>query len=156
MDIKPFDLKELSLEVISDLELMAKERHIELMLKEGASKAFQVMGDRENIRQLLVNLVSNSIKYGSEGGRTKIGFYDMDEKVLVEVSDNGIGIEEKHLSHLFDRFYRVDPSRSRKEGGSGLGLSIVKHIIEAHNESINVRSTPGLGTTFGFTLARGR
>jgi two-component system phosphate regulon sensor histidine kinase PhoR len=78
--------------------------------------------------------------------------YDMDKQVLVEISDNGIGIEEKHLKHLFDRFYRVDKSRSRIHGGSGLGLSIVKHILEAHGQSINVRSTQGAGSTFGFTL----
>ncbi len=153
MDIKPFNLKVLCIEVINDLEIMANERNIQLSLKEGASKSFEVLADRENIRQVLVNLIANSIKYGTEGGRTKIGFYDMDEKILVEVSDNGIGIKEEHLSHLFDRFYRVDTSRSRSQGGSGLGLSIVKHIIEAHKESITVRSTPGLGTTFGFTLS---
>ena len=76
----------------------------------------------------------------------------MDKQILVEISDNGIGIEEKHLKHLFDRFYRVDKSRSRESGGSGLGLSIVKHILEAHNQSVNVRSTTGKGSTFGFTL----
>ena len=154
LDLKTFDLRELSQEVFNDLEFMANERAIELTLKDGASKAFTVEADRENIRQVLVNLVTNSIKYGRDGGITKIAFYDMDDKVLVEVSDNGIGIAEHHLKHLFDRFYRVDISRSRKQGGSGLGLSIVKHIIEAHNQTISVRSTSEKGSTFGFTLKK--
>lgn len=106
----------------------------------------------DSVRQVVTNLLVNSIKYGNQNGTTKVSFYDMDKKILIEVSDNGIGIEEQHLKHLFDRFYRVDSSRSRKQGGSGLGLSIVKHIIEAHGQSIKVRSTPNIGTTFGFTL----
>jgi two-component system phosphate regulon sensor histidine kinase PhoR len=85
-----------------------------------------------------------------------VGFYDMDKNILLEVADNGIGIPKKHLNHVFDRFYRVDKSRSRSQGGSGLGLSIVKHIIEAHNQTINVRSTPKLGSTFGFTLEKAK
>jgi two-component system phosphate regulon sensor histidine kinase PhoR len=102
----------------------------------------------------LTNLVNNSIKYGKENGQTKIGFYDMDKIVLIEVSDNGIGIARHHLKHVFDRFYRVDKSRSRDVGGSGLGLSIVKHIIEAHKQSVHWRSTEGQGSTFGFTLEK--
>lgn len=152
LDMKSFDIKELCQDVIHDLELIAQDRDISLMFKDGASRAFRVTADRENIRQVLVNLITNSLKYGNDGGKTKVGFYDMDEKILIEVSDNGMGIDEQHLSHLFDRFYRVDSNRSRSQGGSGLGLSIVKHIIEAHKESISVRSTPGMGTTFGFTL----
>ena len=104
----------------------------------------------------MTNLVSNSIKYGIDGGLTKIAFYDMAENVLIEVSDNGIGIDEEHHKHLFDRFYRVDAGRSRSLGGSGLGLSIVKHILEAHRQSINVRSTKGQGSTFGFTLSKSK
>ena len=101
-----------------------------------------------------MNLLHNSIKYGTEGGLSKISFYDMETYVLVEVSDNGIGITEEHLSHVFDRFYRVDKHRSREAGGTGLGLSIVKHIIEAHKQTINVRSSVGQGSTFGFTLEK--
>ena len=112
------------------------------------------MGDRDSIRQVLTNLLVNSIKYGKEGGVTKVSFYDTESEILIEVSDNGLGIDEKHLKHVFDRFYRVDSSRSRKQGGSGLGLSIVKHIIEAHDQTINVRSTPEIGSTFGFTLKK--
>jgi len=103
---------------------------------------------------VLMNLVHNSIKYGKEGGLTKVSFYDLETYVLVEVSDNGIGIDPEHMKHVFDRFYRADKHRSREAGGTGLGLSIVKHIIEAHKQTINVRSTQGQGSTFGFTLEK--
>ena len=152
LEIEKFDIKELVREVFEDLYLKAQESGVELKFKEGADRSFMVKGDPEYIRQVLTNLIINSIKYGREGGITKVSFYDMHPQVLIEVSDNGIGIGEKHLKHLFDRFYRVDKSRSREHGGSGLGLSIVKHILEMHKQSINVRSTPGVGSTFGFTL----
>lgn len=152
LDLQKFDIKSLVKEVFNDLEVNARPRHVNLTFKEGADKSYMVMADREGIRQVLTNLILNSIKYGIENGVTKVSFYVMDKQILVEVSDNGLGIEEKHLKHLFDRFYRVDKSRSRESGGSGLGLSIVKHILEAHNQSVNVRSTPGKGSTFGFTL----
>lgn len=150
-----FDLKSLAEEVMHDLESMASEKQISLIFKNSASSTFTVYADKEMMRQVLNNLIVNSIKYGKDQGTTKLSFYDMENQVLVEVSDNGVGIEEKHLKHLFDRFYRIETSRSRKIGGSGLGLSIVKHIIEAHKQSINVRSTPGLGSTFGFTMDKG-
>ena len=155
LEIQSFDIHALAAEVFEDLEFKAKQRNITLEFKDGASQGFKVQADRESIRQVLTNLVSNSIKYGEENGRTRIGFYDMDGNILIEVADNGLGIPKKHLNHVFDRFYRVDKSRSRERGGSGLGLSIVKHIIEAHKQTINVRSTPGLGSTFGFTLKKG-
>lgn len=154
LDIREFDLKSLVEEVFSDLEMKAKERNIRLQFKEGAQNSYQVKADKENIRQVLVNLVHNSIKYGKEGGLTKVSFYDMESYILAEVSDNGIGIPEKHLDHVFDRFYRVDKSRSREVGGTGLGLAIVKHIIEAHKQTVNVRSRVGQGSTFGFTLEK--
>jgi len=153
-DIKKFDIKELVKDIFLDLKSIAKKKKISLTLKEGASQSFFVMADRESIRQVFTNLLVNSIKYGKEGGATKVSFYDMESEILIEVSDNGIGIDEKHLKHVFDRFYRVDSSRSRKQGGSGLGLAIVKHIIEAHDQTINVRSTPEIGSTFGFTLMK--
>lgn len=156
LDIQKFDIKKLAQEVFDDVEMQAKKRNIRLGFKQGANQNVMVMADRENIRQVIMNLIVNSIKYGRDGGETKVSFYDMDKYILVEVSDNGLGIEEKHLSHLFDRFYRVDKSRSRELGGSGLGLSIVKHIMEAHNQTINVRSTIGVGSTFGFTLAKSK
>ncbi len=155
LHISKFDLKELVNDIFKDLEILAKEKSISLIFKPGADKAFIVEADREKIQQVLVNLINNSIKYGRDGGVTKVSFYDMDELVLTEVSDNGVGIDDEHLKHVFDRFYRADKSRSRNVGGSGLGLSIVKHIMEAHKQKITVRSTSGLGSTFGFTLKMG-
>lgn len=152
LEDQQFDIKELVKEVYMDLEFQATEKKISLVFKEGADKTYMVKGDREYIRRVFDNLIVNSIRYGKKGGFTKVSFYDMDRQILIEVSDNGIGIEEKHLKFLFDRFYRVDKSRSRSSGGSGLGLSIVKHILEGHQQSINIRSTPGVGSTFGFTL----
>jgi two-component system phosphate regulon sensor histidine kinase PhoR len=152
LDIRPFDLKILVDEVVEDLEQRRKEKNIKIHYKEGAVKNFRVNADRESIRQVLMNLILNSIKYGKQGGTTKIGFYDMENQILVEIADDGLGIDEPHLKHLFDRFYRVDKGRSRDVGGTGLGLSIVKHIIEAHQQTVNVRSTINLGSTFGFTL----
>ena len=154
LDIVRFDMKKLALEVFADMEIHAKESNIELRFKDLSLPEYFVMADRENIRQVFSNLIVNAIKYGKEGGVINIAFYRMDNLILTEVSDNGIGIEKKHLNHLFDRFYRIDASRSREQGGSGLGLSIVKHIIEAHNHTINVRSTIGVGSTFGFTLSK--
>lgn len=152
LDLQKFDIKALTREVFNDLEGNARQRQVTLAFKEGADKSYHVLADREGIRQVLTNLLLNSIKYGVEGGTTKVSYYVMDKQILVEIADNGIGIEEKHLKHLFDRFYRVDKSRSRESGGSGLGLSIVKHMLEAHGQRVNVRSTPGQGSTFGFTL----
>ncbi len=149
-----FNIRDLVEECIDEYTLIAKKRKINLQVKESAGNNFMVSADKENIRQVLNNLIANSIKYGKKNGTTKIGFYDMDDYLLVEIADNGIGIEKKDINHVFDRFYRVDKSRSRDIGGSGLGLSIVKHIIEAHKQTINLRSTPGLGSTFGFTLEK--
>jgi two-component system, OmpR family, phosphate regulon sensor histidine kinase PhoR len=103
---------------------------------------------------VFVNLVVNSINYGKEKGETRLRFYDMSDNILIEVADNGIGIAKQHLSRLFERFYRVDKSRSRHEGGSGLGLAICKHIIENHGQTISVRSTEEVGSTFSFTLKK--
>ena len=154
LDTEVFNIRDLAGEVFEDLEMRSEEAGVALQFKDGANQAFNVEADRENIRQVLTNLIANSINYGKNGGLTKIGFYDMDSYILIEVADNGIGVSEKHLPHLFDRFYRVDKSRSRDRGGSGLGLAIVKHIIEAHQQTISVRSTQGLGSTFGFTLKK--
>jgi len=154
LEMKSFDIKELTQEVFDDMEMKAQQHSIQLIFKEGAAQGFKVRADADKVRQVMTNLIYNSIKYGHEGGVTKVGFYDMDKNILIEVADNGIGIPKHHLNHLFDRFYRVDKSRSRAQGGSGLGLSIVKHIIEAHKQTINVRSTPNLGSTFGFTLEK--
>ncbi|NRB64203.1 MAG: sensor histidine kinase [Saprospiraceae bacterium] len=154
LEMQVFDIKELTREVFEDLEMKAKNQNIRLDYKDGASNSFKVRADREKIRQVLNNLVNNSLKYGVDEGRTKVGFYDMDRHILIEVADNGIGIARQHINHVFDRFYRVDKSRSRQMGGSGLGLSIVKHIVDSLKQTINVRSTPELGSTFGFTLEK--
>ncbi len=156
LEFQSFDLKELTREVMESVEVQAKERNISILFKQGAEKSFNVFADREYIHTVLINLIVNSIKYGHDNGMTKVGFYAIDNHILVEIADNGIGIEDQHLKHLFDRFYRVDKSRNRERGGSGLGLSIVKHIVEAHKQTINVRSTPGIGTTMGFTLQKVR
>lgn len=154
LDIKRFDVYELVKDIFEDIKSMAKKKNIKLQFKEETSPPYFVMADREAIRQLFINLLVNSIKYGKENGRTKVSFYDLESEILIEISDNGLGIAEEHIKHVFDRFYRVDTSRSRKQGGSGLGLSIVKHIIEAHDQTINLRSTLHVGSTFGFTLQK--
>jgi len=154
LEQRMYDIHELVKDVFDSSEMKAKEKNIRLGYKDGSDKPFFVYADKERIRQVLVNLIVNSIKYGKEGGSTLVGFYDMDENILIEITDNGIGVEPLHLSRLFERFYRVDKSRSREAGGTGLGLSIVKHIIEAHKQTINVRSTYGVGTTFTFTLKK--
>ncbi len=154
MEMERFDIHALTQDIFESLEMKAKARNINLAFKEGCDQPFWVLGDKSRIRQVIVNLLVNSIKYGKEGGLTLCAFYDMDENILIELSDNGEGIAEKHLPRLFERFYRVDKSRSREAGGNGLGLAIVKHIIEAHEQTINVRSKIGAGTTFGFTLKK--
>jgi len=156
IDWTRFDIVPLTREIFEMLEIKASKRKISLIFHDSVDDGTQVfvVADKEKIRQVLINLIENSIKYGNEGGRTKISFYDMDENVLIEVSDNGIGIDAKHINRLFERFYRVDKSRSRNQGGSGLGLSIVKHILESHQQTVNVRSAPGVGSTFSFTLQK--
>ncbi len=156
LEIQSFHIKELINEVINDYERLAKQKQVKLRLKVGADDNYRVNGDKECIRIVLNNLIGNSIKYGRQKGKTKISLYDLETYILVEVSDDGIGISEEDLKHVFDRFYRVDKSRSRDMGGSGLGLSIVKHIVEAHGQKVHVRSTLGVGTTFGFTLEKDR
>lgn len=149
-----FAITTLVREVMEFLEPKAMERQIKLLFAAEYNDTMIVSADKEKIRTVLTNLIDNSIKYGIAGGRTKVSFYDMDENYLIEISDNGVGIDENHISRLFERFYRVDKHRSRAQGGSGLGLAIVKHIIEAHDQTINVRSAPGIGSTFSFTLKK--
>ena len=156
LELSRFDLISLTREIFEMLEIKAHRKKIILTFHEGIKDDTQIFvdADKEKIRQVLVNLIDNSIKYGNENGRTKLSFYDMDENILCEVSDNGIGIEAKHLPRLFERFYRIDKSRSRNQGGSGLGLAIVKHIIESHKQAVNVRSALEIGSTFSFTLKK--
>jgi two-component system phosphate regulon sensor histidine kinase PhoR len=154
LNIKAFDIEELFIEALSPLEHFLLENKCKVAFKREGSVPFMVEADRNLLRQVLDNLLTNAIKYGASGTKIKIGLYDMHNKILVEVADNGPGIAAEHLPHLFERFYRVDSARSRDVGGTGLGLSIVKHIIESHNQAVFVRSTEGLGTTFGFTLPK--
>jgi len=154
VNFERLNLVELINEVIDSLELKAKKYNITLYFKEKYHSPTWVYADREKIRQVFVNLIDNSFKYGKNPGNTSIKTFELHDQILVEITDDGIGIEEKNLPRLFERFYRTDKSRSRQIGGSGLGLAIVKHIIEAHEQTITVRSTENIGSTFGFTLQR--
>lgn len=154
LELRTFDIKKLVEEVFEELEIKAAARNVSLIFKEGAQQSFKVKADREKVHQVLINLVHNAIKYGKNNGYIKLSFYDMERQILIEVADNGTGISKEHLPHLFDRFYRVEKSRSRNAGGTGLGLAIVKHIIEAHQQTIHVRSSVEMGSTFGFTLEK--
>lgn len=155
LDFRSFNIVQLANEATEALELKANEMNIKLKVVNECQTNFAV-GDRDKIQQVFINLLSNSIKYGKEGGETIIRFCNMDNNMLIEVSDNGIGIEEDSLDRLFERFYRVDKNRSREIGGTGLGLAIVKHILEGHNQTINVRSTKDVGSTFSFILEKGK
>lgn len=148
-----FDIATLAKDIANAEEMRATAKGIMLNLPKDDKPVF-VYADRFRIRQVLVNLIVNSIKYGKEYGETKIRFHDMGDVISVEVTDNGLGIAPEHLPRLFERFYRVDKSRSRDQGGTGLGLAIVKHIIEAHNQTIQVTSREDVGTTFIFTLPK--
>ncbi len=152
LDLEVFNLVKLTEEVIEYLDLQAQKRSIKIIFDGSYNKAIKVRADRKRITEVLGNLIDNSIKYGREGGKTTIGFVDSEENIKVEISDNGIGIDDKQLPRIFERFYRVDKSRSRESGGTGLGLSIVKHTIQAHNQTITVRSRVGRGSTFIFSL----
>ncbi len=155
LEFQPFNIVDLAKEVIEAFEMKASQTNINLELYNEAQTEI-VIGDRDKIQQVFVNLISNSIKYGKQGGTTQIKFFDMENSMLIEIADDGIGIEEDSLSRLFERFYRVDKNRSREIGGTGLGLAIVKHILEGHNQQINVRSTIGVGSTFSFILEKGK
>ena len=155
LDASRFDIKRLVQDVFEELEMKAEDRNIKLRFAKEFDPIF-VYADRNKIGQVLMNLIGNSISYGNEGGETQIRFYIMDNIVTIEVSDNGPGIDEEHIPRLFERFYRVEKSRNRNEGGSGLGLAIAKHFIEAHGQTINVRSTAGVGSTFTFSLDKAK
>lgn len=156
LNLTTFNLVKLVEEVFESQELRAKKHNINLSFKSNHDKTVWVKADREQIDHLLTNLIVNSINYGKENdGITEISFLEMGENILTEIADNGTGISEKDVPRIFERFYRVDKSRSRDSGGTGLGLAIVKHIIEAHNQTINVRSTINKGTSFAFTLKKG-
>jgi two-component system phosphate regulon sensor histidine kinase PhoR len=150
-----FIIQELIRDVFESLSIKCTPRRIKTSFKKGTEQNEWVFADKEKIRQVLINLTENAIKYGNEGGNIVASIYNTDGKrILVEIGDDGIGISEEHLGRIFERFYRTDMARSRKVGGSGLGLSICKHIVEAHDQTIHVRSKPDIGTTIGFTLER--
>jgi two-component system phosphate regulon sensor histidine kinase PhoR len=148
-----FVIQDLLKDVYETLSIKADEKEIKYTIKKGCEFPLTVFADKEKIRQVFINLVDNAIKYGKQNGQIEASFYKVDgQRILIEISDDGSGISEDHLNRIFERFYRTDLARSRKVGGSGLGLSICKHIIEAHGQTIHVRSKIDVGSTFGFTL----
>lgn len=150
-----FVIQDLLKEVYETLAIKAEEKEIKCIIKKGCEQPLTVYADKEKIRQVFINLVDNAIKYGKQNGTIESSFYRIDgRRILIEISDDGSGIAEEHLPRIFERFYRTDLARSRKVGGSGLGLSICKHIVEAHGQTIHVRSKIDVGTTFGFTLPK--
>ena len=153
MHFELFVIQDIIKEVFETLFLKAEQKNIRCFIRKGCEFPLTVYADKERIRQVLLNLTENAIKYGKENGSIEASFYNVDgNNVLIEISDDGYGISEEHLPRIFERFYRTDQARSRKAGGSGLGLSICKHIIEAHGQTIHVRSKPDVGSSFGFTL----
>ncbi|MFV0592706.1 MAG: sensor histidine kinase [Draconibacterium sp.] len=156
LNMTRFDIVKTVEEVIEMEHWQASESKITVQIVTKPDKPVFVKADKKRILEVITNLVVNGIKYGKKKGHVNISFYDLEDNIIVEVADDGIGIEKKDLPRIFERFYRVDKSRSREQGGTGLGLSIVKHIIEAHNQSINVRSVIDKGTTFNFTLEKAK
>ena len=155
LEYSEFNIVNLIQSVFELLEMQADKKNIILMFDRKYNKPITVFADQEKIQQVLTNLIVNSIKYGKENGTTEISIEDLvKNKIIVRVRDNGEGIEKQNISRLFERFFRVDKSGSRSEGGSGLGLSIVKHIIEGHDERIYVESEFGKGSEFSFTMEK--
>jgi len=149
-----FVIQDLTREVFENLFWKAEQKNISFSFKKGCEQPLTVFADKEKIRQVLNNLVDNSIKYGRIGGTVVASMYNTDDKIiLIEISDDGMGINEKYLNRVFERFFRTNEGRGRDAAGSGLGLSICKHIIEAHGHTIHVRSKENVGTTIGFTLS---
>jgi len=154
LDLDKIDIVDLTREVMESRDQEAEQKKIRMKFNKTYDRPIIVRADAFRISQVLTNLITNSINYGKEGGKTVIRFFDMDEQILVEVEDDGPGIDQVHLPRLFERFYRVDKSRARHQGGTGLGLAICKHIIEAHKQTLNVRSEVGKGSVFSFTLKK--
>ena len=159
-ELKPnyvkFDVVKLTEDAFELEQPLAQLQKISLEFNPRPDKAVMVRADKKRIMEVMTNLIVNGIKYGKKKGFVKVAFYDLHDSIMVEVADNGIGIAKNDLHRVFERFYRVDKSRSREQGGTGLGLSIVKHIIEAHGQTINVKSAIDEGTTFTFTLEKAR
>ena len=153
LKLEKFDVVSTCLSVMESLEKKAEKNNITINFDKIYAPSF-VVANENKISQVLMNLIHNSIIYGKDAGETKVKIFDMDKQFLIEVSDNGIGIDQEDVDRLCERFYRVDSARSIAKGGTGLGLSIVKHIIELHNQTLNIRSTLGEGSTFSFTLQK--
>ncbi|MEO5647039.1 MAG: ATP-binding protein [Chitinophagaceae bacterium] len=152
-----FVIQDLMKEIFEILSLKAEEKNIRFSIKKGCEVPLTVFADKEKISRVLINLVDNAIKYSKQSSNIEGSAYRIDgQRILVEISDDGLGISDEHLMRIFERFYRTDHARSRKVGGSGLGLAICKHIVEAHDQTIHVRSKIDVGTTFGFTLEKNR
>ncbi|NQU85256.1 MAG: ATP-binding protein [Mariniphaga sp.] len=156
LNYEDFDIVKMVDDVFELEHMHAEEGKISLEFVKKPDEPILVKGDKKRIMEVLTNLVVNAIKYGKKKGSVWVSFYDMDENLMIEVRDNGTGIAKKDLPRIFERFYRTDKSRSREQGGTGLGLSIVKHIIEAHRQTISVKSNPGKGTTFTFTVEKNK
>ncbi len=156
LQMEQFDIVALAREIAEQAEMEADRKHIRIRVKGAGNlpSPFWVLADKHYVGQVLVNLIINSIHYGREGGTTNVRFRDMLDRILIEVEDNGQGIGKEDIPRIFERFYRTDKGRSREQGGTGLGLAIVKHIVEAQGEHVAVRSEPGVGTTFSFTLKK--
>ena len=150
------DIVKIAEEVIEMHQWLATERKIKIRIINKPQKPIFIKADKKRILEVITNLIVNGIKYGKKKGHVDISFHNMEDNIIVEISDNGIGIDKNDLPRIFERFFRADKSRSRQQGGTGLGLSIVKHIIVAHNQSINVRSVVDKGTTFNFTLEKAK
>ncbi|MDH7462046.1 ATP-binding protein [Chitinophagaceae bacterium 26-R-25] len=150
-----FVIQDLIKEIYESLSIKLTEKQIRTSIKKGCEAPITVFADKEKVRQVLINLIDNARKYGKIEGNIVASVYKTEgDRILVEISDDGIGIEKEHLPRIFERFYRTDKGRSRDKGGAGLGLAICKHIIEAHGQAMHVRSTPDVGTTIGFTLEK--
>jgi two-component system phosphate regulon sensor histidine kinase PhoR len=155
LEMGTFDVVRALKEVLEELEPSARDAGVELVLKKDKERIYKALGDSRKIEQVLHNLISNGIKYSQpQKGLVTVDILDLEDRFLIKVSDNGIGIDESDLPRIFERFYRVDKSRSRDVGGTGLGLSIAKHIMEAHKQQIHATSTRGVGSTFSFTLEK--
>lgn len=157
MNFQHFDIKKVAEEIFDQFEELSQKKNIRLRFHKNNPKSCYVYGDKFRLGQVLNNLISNAIKYGRPNGMVEVSFtYEINDIILISIKDDGPGIEETHLNRIFERFYRIEKSRNKDEGGSGLGLSIVKHILEAHESKISVESIVGQGTTFQFRLKKGK
>ena len=155
LEFRDFGIRELAEEIIEEMQIQFEDKEISIGIEEEVPN-YMVNANPDAVSQILSNLLLNSIKYGKQGGNTELNFLEVSDKILVQVKDDGIGIDKEDSKRIFERFYRVEKSRSRHKGGSGLGLAIVKHLVEAHGQSINVDSELGKGSVFSFTLSKSR